>query len=184
MAPANELSAYYRQLHLQTGATSQTVDEAYFKLRAQKIRENARQDLAALKIARDQIKAHLQTIGHQSAIASDVSPSADSEMTPIAALGTALKQLGLTTQIRLQEKTLHVGIRVDAATDPGVIKGQVYQFLSGENLGTYGLDAVETVRLYGLDKNSKTSRQVIWKKAFPLPRLHLTEADAQGKRIL
>ena len=177
MTPASELSAYYQQLHLPTGATSQNVDEAYFKLRAQKIREDARQDLAALKIARDRIKTHLQTIEYPTAIASNVPPSADSDISPTEALAVTLKQLGLATQIRLQEKTLHIGIRVDTATEPDAIKGQIYQLLSKESPDTYGLEAVEIVRLYGLDKNSKTSQQVIWKKAFPLPRLKFTEAD-------
>ena len=187
MTPASELSAYYQQLHLQTGATSQNVDEAYFKLRAQKIRADARQDLTALKMARDKIKAHLQAIEYPPVIAPDALPSADNKITPVEALAVALKQLGLATQIRLQEKTLHVGIRVNSTTDPSAIKGQIYRLLSEESPDTYGLDAVETVRLYGLDKNSKTSQQVIWKKAFPLPRLHLTEADTDlysfGNRI-
>lgn len=91
------------------------------------------------------------------------------------------------TQIKLQEKTLHVGIRVDTTIGLDAIKGQIYRLLSRENPGTYGLDAVETVRLYGLDRNSKTSQQVIWRKVFPLPRLQLTEADTDlysfGNRI-
>ncbi len=187
MTPVSEeLSAYYQQLHLQPDATSQNVDDAYFKLRAQKIREDARQDLAALKVARDKLKAHLQTSEYlsesSSAIASDSSPSTHAKITPIAALSAALQQLGFASHIKLQAKTLHIGIQIDLAADPSAInpnaiKGQIYQLLSKESPEAYGLDAVETVRLYGLDKNSKLSQQVIWKKAFPLPRLKLTEAD-------
>ncbi len=93
MISSSELSAYYQQLYLPENADLQAVDAAYFKLRAQKIREDARQDVAVLKIARDRIKAYLQTTEYSPAIAPNIPPSADAKITPIEALSAALKQL-------------------------------------------------------------------------------------------
>ena len=178
---SGELLAYYRQLNLQADATLQNVDAAYFKLRAQKIREEARQDLAELKVARDKVKAHLQeSIQHLQAEAksSQLAESTDtSQFTPVEALASDIKRLGFAAQIKLKEQTLHVGIRVDEAIAPELVKGQIYQLLSEGDVEDYGLSEVETVRLYGLKHDNKSSQKVLWKKAFPLPRLHLTSAD-------
>lgn len=174
---SSELSAYYQQLHLPADATLQNVDESYFRLRAQKIREDARQEVTALKIARDRVKAHLQASEQPLVSSPEASPSSAAKITSVEALTAALKQLGLATQIRIKEKTLHIGIRVDTAASPSLITGQIYQWLSQESPDTYGLDAIETVRLYGLAGVSKASQKTVWKKTFSMPRLQLTEAD-------
>ena len=99
------------------------------------------------------------------------------ELSPTETLVATLQQLGLTIQIVLKEKTLHIGIQVDASTAPEQISKQVHQVLSRETPETYGLEKVETVRLYGLDQSSRAAKKVLWKKVFPLPRLRLTTAD-------
>ena len=178
MTQAN-LTIYYQQLQLRADATAKEVDETYFRLRAKFIKSGSRQDVAALKVARDKIKAYLQTIEQKPSI--DSASAADDLQTPIENFSTALRQLGLRTQIRLKEKTLHIGIEVDRATAPDSIKRKIYQLLSEEVPERYGLEIIETVRLYGLDANvakaAKASPPVLWRKAFPLPRLHLTQAD-------
>lgn len=174
MTSPSELSKYYRQLCLQADATAQAVDTAYLKLRAQKIEENARQELTALKQARDEVKKHLQSTAQPSL---EASSSVSDTPTPAETLSASIKQLGFAAQIRCKEKTLHIGIQVDQGVAPELVKRQIYQLLSKEASDKYGLADIETVRLYGLDSNRQPKQKVLWKKAFPLPRLHLTQAD-------
>ena len=203
----SELSRYYQQLHLQADATMQDVDAAYFKLRAQKIREDARQEVVALKTARDKIKMHLQApvepLQRQDkpaqAIPFDVTQRTPLETppeTPLERLSRDITELGFSAQIKIKAKTLHIGIRVDEAMTPAWVTDRIYQLLSERHLEgydlknydlkdydlkDYGLSKVETVRLYGLlyglKRDIQSPSKVLWKKAFPLPRLQLTPAD-------
>ena len=193
----SELSSYYQQLHLPADATIQDVDAAYFRLRAQKLQENARQEAIALKIAHDKIKTHLQTpvkpIQRQDKSAQATIPSdAASQFAPLEApskkfretpsetplerLYSDIAELGFAAQIKLKEQTLHIGVRVDEAMAPAQVSDRIYQLLSEKHTEDYGLSRVETVRLYGLKRDANSST-VLWKKAFPLPRLQLTSAD-------
>ncbi|MEO1393123.1 MAG: hypothetical protein AAFV90_09445 [Cyanobacteria bacterium J06634_5] len=185
----SDLSACYHQLQIRTGATAEDVDTAYFRLRAQEIREGNRQNLALLKQARERIKAHLseqineqsveQAVRQPRAIASSTSepphrtqPAGD-YFTGTALLISAFAERDLTAKVSVKEQILNIGIGHTQQLSPSQITARSQQVLGEVDQAACELQGITTVRLFGLDDSNKAQ----WKKSFPLPQPQLTEDD-------
>lgn len=189
---SNHLAACYQKLHLYPDATADAVDTAYFRLRAQEIREGDRAGVAALKQARDTIKAHLQTL-EASAIASTVASTetqaestAGEQHQPATSRSRAHKvadasdqvedglprlvleiaQYDLTAKVSKKDHILNLGIILNTPLSPSQITAKVRNLLAEVNHKDCDLEEITTVCLYGLDTHNKAQ----WKKTFPLPK--------------
>lgn len=192
----HNLAACYQKLHLYPDATAEAVDAAYFRLRAQELREGDRTEVAALKQARDTIKAHLQTLAASTSEASAVeastaeSTSVEQHPTPasransvtnasaqvvdgLPRLVLAIAQHGLTAKVSKKDHTLNLGISLTTPLSPSQITAKVRNVLTAIDHEGYDLDEIKTVCLFGLDTHNKAQ----WKKTFPLPAPQITTED-------
>lgn len=191
MTPSNELSACYECLDLHIGATREEVEAAYFQIRGQLICAGQREELAAVKNARDRIKRHLreteaiasknETDAIAQTLPTSQKPSTlyqgdrnyNSAASPTANIAAALACINIIAKVSLRKQILHIGVVVDSSVSQQKIIAEIYDLLSEINLENYDLSKTTTVRVYGLDANNK----VLWKKTFPLPSLRLSTDD-------
>jgi len=193
---SNHLAACYQKLHLYPDATADAVDAAYFRLRAQEIREGDRAEVAALKEARNTIKAHLQALAaadsstavttktverHQKQHPPTTSSSGGYHVTDTHAqvedglpgVVAAIAQQGLTAKVSKKDHSLNLGISLNTPLSPSQITAKVRHALAASDRQGCDLEAITTVCLYGLDTHNKAQ----WKKTFPLPAPQITTED-------
>ncbi|MEO0885766.1 MAG: hypothetical protein AAFY54_07480 [Cyanobacteria bacterium J06648_10] len=169
------LAECYQILQLHANATAEAVDEAYFRLRAQDIRQGDRKHLPELKAARATIKAHLQTVA-PSAPAKQANPTnahVENDSIATEALVDTLKQHNIVTKISVRGPNLNLGVLDNDAITHSRLVAKVKHLLSELDPDRCGLAEVKTVHLYGLNQQNKAK----WKKSFPLPQPQVTADD-------
>ena len=163
----DELAPYYHQLHLEPGVTIDAIDQAYFKLKAQARRQGEPERLAALKDAYHILNTQLQLRTHLTA------EEERQQKQPTAQLASLLQQRGLTAQISLRDRQLHIGLSASQCPKPRQPVAKIYTLLETLNLRDLQLDAIETVFVYGLS----APKQAVWRQQFPMPKPGFSEED-------
>ena len=163
----NELAPYYHQLHLEPGGTIGAIDQAYFKLKAQVRRQGDSARLSVLKEAYHILNTQLQLRTNLAA------EEAQEQRQPTAQLARLLQQRGLTAQISLRDRQLHIGLSASQCPKPRQPVAKIYTLLETLNLRDVQLDAIETVFVYGLS----APKQAVWRQQFPMPKPGFSEED-------
>ena len=177
MTDANEIAAHYQCLNLPVDAAPAAVDQAYFSLRAEKIQTGDRAGIVPLREAREKIKSYLETAVKQSTpdAAAGLSHSPTLPVSPLENLVSALASYDLGARASVREQVLNLGIAAGTLT-PSQVTVHILKLLSDEAaLAAYGIDNVETIKIYGLDDHN----QAVWKKT-----LSLTESKSKFGTIL
>ena len=180
MTSPDQLANYYRLLDTSVDADLQTVESAYFQIRGQLICAGQRQEIEPLKEAYRAIKQHLSVV--EADRTASLSPGVRSHETaaipqasaPSESLATVLSELGLTTKLSIRQKTLHIGVSVQASDEKDRITARIDKALNQINLAENELSNVEIVRIYGLSRGNKT----VWKKTIHTPNLQATDEDS------
>ncbi|MGD1940539.1 MAG: hypothetical protein ACFB0G_04455 [Leptolyngbyaceae cyanobacterium] len=166
------LDQAYRILNLRPEATLSEVDQAYFRLRAERLRQGKRDDVAALKAARSLLKESLQSVSVQSISAQSVSaplpsPTAATDRTAagLEALPKLLRSRGLVGKVRIKDGKLQIQLAPGSSQNPNRASATLYTLLEQADLKALGLDQLAQVEVYGL----VSSTQIGWKRLVPLP---------------
>ncbi|MDJ0705047.1 MAG: hypothetical protein QNJ46_17335 [Leptolyngbyaceae cyanobacterium MO_188.B28] len=163
----DELAPYYQQLNLEPGVTIDAIDQAYFKLKAQARRQGESERLATLKEAYHILNTQLQLRTHLS------TEEERQQKQPTAQLASLLQQRGLTAQISLRDRQLHIGLSASQCPKPRQPVAKIYTLLETLNLRDLRLDGIETVFVYGLS----APKQAVWRQQFPMPKPGFSEED-------
>ena len=163
---ANDLAECYQCLQLRADATLEEVDEAYFRLKVEKIHSGNRTGIDQLKAARETLRQQRQQI-MRAAIAQIPQPLAYGQMpTELDVLTAALANDRLTTKASLKAQTLHLGVEIDQAISSSQMLAQIRRCLGEIPTEVYSFDLIEAVTVYGLDERGQPQ----WKKTFAPPQ--------------
>ena len=174
-----QLAACYRLLQIHDNANLETLDAAYFSLRAQAIKEGNRKHLEALKAARTTIKTHLKSLAASQPATEENCPNAaktDQQSNCADALAALVEKLShhhIHAKVSVRKTALNLGVLDTEEVTHSQLVAQVKHLLSEIDITEYGLTAIETVHLYGLNAQQKAQ----WKKSFPLPTPQITTDD-------
>ncbi|WP_121968879.1 hypothetical protein [Leptolyngbya sp. BC1307] len=165
----NDLAACYQCLQLQADATLKEVDEAYFRLKVEKIHSGNRTGIDQLKAARETLRQQMM----QAAPSQIPQAVAHRQLpTELGVLTTALANDRLTAKASLKAQTLHLGIEIDTALSSSQVLTKVRRCLEEIPTEVYSFEPIETITIYGLDGRGKPR----WKKSFAPPQQH-SQAD-------
>lgn len=161
-----DLAVCYRCLHLRADATSAEVDEAYFRLKAEKIHSGDRTAIAQLKSARETLRQQLVSVA-----VSQV-PQAAAQDKPLSTeldkLTAAISDQQIAAKASRKAQTLHLGIEIDPKRSSSQLLAEVRRCLGEIPVEVYSFESLEAIAIYGLDSHGKPQ----WKKSFAPPRQH------------
>ena len=165
----NNLAECYRCLQLRTNATLEEIDEAYFRLRAERIQRGSRNDLDLLKAARETLQQQLM----QTAVSQVPQASANRPLTDLDRLTAALADNQLTVKASLKAQILHLEVEIDPALSPSQTVARVRRHLGEIPQEAYRFESLEAIAVYGRDERGRLQ----WKKSFVPPRQHSQTDD-------
>ncbi len=159
---ADDLAQCYQCLQLRADATLEEVDEAYFRLKVEKIHSGNRTGIDRLKAARETLRQQMMQI--------EVSPIAqalDHRQLPTELDGiiTALVNKHLIVKASLKAQTLHLGVEIDTALSSSQMLAKVRRCLREIPREVYSFEPLEAIAIYGVDQHGKPQ----WKKSFAPP---------------
>lgn len=169
--PDRELEQCYTLLNLSSGATIKDIDAAYLKLSHQKLRQGAKQDAQAIKVAYRKLKAHLQRQAQEES-QEQQQREADAA-NPIQQLIQLLRRNGFQAQVSVSGKQLHIKLNAAQIPKQKIAVAQIYTLLQTLDWSELRLQEIETVCIYGL----RTSKKAVWKESFPVPKPGVTKDD-------
>ncbi len=169
MSPNNlDLEDCYDLLGLNPKATLQDIDAAYLHWSAHNLKKGDRQAVAALKLARRTLMAHLQRQVEQA------EPTAGAtNAQPAQLLTFLLEQQGIHAQVSIRDRRLHIGLQAAQIDKPKATTAKIYTFLETLSPITLDLSEVETVKIYGL----RAAKQAAWTETFAMPKFAEHKAD-------
>lgn len=159
---ANDLAECYQCLQLRADATLEEVDEAYFRLKVEKIHSGDRTGIDRLKAARETLRQQMMqaTSPTPQALAHSQLP------TELDVLTTALANDRLTAKASLKAQTLHLEVEPDTALSSSQLLAKVRRCLGEIPREVYSFESLEAITIYGLDGRGKLR----WKKSFAPPQ--------------
>lgn len=139
------------------------MDEAYFRLKAEKIHSGDRTGIDRLKAARETLR---QQMMH--AAASQIPQVLDDRQlsTGLDGLTTALANNHLTAKASVKAQTLHLRVEIDTALSSSQMLAKIRRSLREIPREVYSFELLEAIAIYGLDGRGKLR----WKKSFAPPQ--------------
>jgi hypothetical protein len=156
------LEQAYQTLALPLDATLEDVDKAYFRLRAELLRQGQRDAIADVKTAHGLVKHQLQQVHRV------FRPSVaifEEDCHGIEPFVEQLRSRGLNSQARLNHGKLQIRLEPDSAQHPSRAAATIYTLLEQTDLTALGLDASSRVEVYGMASPQKIG----WKRLVPIP---------------
>lgn len=157
-----DLDQAYLALGLEPRATLQDVDAAYFRLRAELLRQGRRDAIGEFKTAHGLLKQHLQQM---SVLLPPTVPSLQGNQDGMEILTGLLQSHGLQGKARRKDRKVQIRLEPGSAQNPNQASARVYTLLEQEDLAALGLDTIQQVEVYGM----ASPRKVGWKRSVPLP---------------
>ncbi|PSR15840.1 hypothetical protein C8255_20990 [filamentous cyanobacterium CCP3] len=157
----------YLLLELEPEAALKDVEGAYFKLKAQALRQGDRSRVEALKQAFYQLKDYIEHPPAKPAPAPQASAAADAEaadLTPLEQVQALLKRQRLSAQVAIKGRQLHISWLAVRVVNPEDAAYQIHSLLLSQNLTNLGLGDVETLVISSLSRD----QAVVWQQVLPL----------------
>ncbi|PSN14644.1 hypothetical protein C7293_10810 [filamentous cyanobacterium CCT1] len=161
------LEQAYLLLELEPGAALKDVEGAYFKLKAQALRQGDRSRVEALKQAFHQLKDYIEHPPAKPAPAPQANAVADAataDLTPVERVQALLKRQRLSAQVNLEGRQLNISWLAVRVVNPEDAAYQIHSLLLSQNLTALGLGDVETLVISSLSRN----QSVVWQQVLPL----------------
>lgn len=160
---AVELEVAYGTLGLEPTAPLSAVDQAYFRLRAERLRQGKRDAVAELKAAHERLKQHLQ----QQALQPEFQqPEADQAVVGVEALPGLLRSRGLEGRARLKDGKLQIRLERGSSQNPNQASATIYTLLEQQDLAALGVESIDQIEVYGM----ASAQKIGWKRPVPMPR--------------
>jgi hypothetical protein len=156
------LDQAYMALGLETGATIQDVDEAYFRLRAELLRQGRRDAVAEFKQAHGLLKQHLQQVKESLAA---IAPVLDSASDGVEALIRLMRSQGIEGKARIKDGKLQIRLEPGSSRDPNRASATLYNLLDQEDPAALGLAPITQIEVFGM----ASAQKVGWKRLVPMP---------------
>ncbi len=173
------LEQAYRGLQADPDASLQAIDQAYFRLKTELIRQGKRDAMADLKSAHQLFKENWLQEKQQQATLQAQPPAELDEMTiAIEALVDLLRSHHLETQARVHHSHLQIRIEPGSAANPNRIATIVYTLLERDELAVLIQPPVTEVTIYGM----ASAQKLAWKR--PISLKALTSANHPDNRDL
>lgn len=169
--PPSPLEQAYRTLGIDPDAPLQVVDEAYFRLKIERLRQGQRDTVAALKAAHALIKANRQeSTSHVHSASSKINPASDEpDVVELAVelFPQLLRSRGLNGQARLKNSQLQIRLEPNSAQKPNRAAAIIYTLLEQDQLAALRAAGVKDVMIFGLASPQKVG----WKHRLSMPPL-------------
>ncbi|MFQ4138267.1 hypothetical protein PGN35_018305 [Nodosilinea sp. PGN35] len=163
----------YALLGLELGASLQTVEGTYFKLKAQTLREGDRAKVEDLKQAFRQIKAHIENplppaVREDAPAQAATAPlaSQDESLSALERTEALLRERGVSAQVTVQDSQLCIAWLAVRVINPEDAASQVHTLLTQHQLAELGLSGVETLVFSGLSRD----QSVVWQQSLPVAK--------------
>jgi len=162
----NNLAACYRCLQLRADATLTEVDEAYFRLKVEKIHSGDRANIAQLRAARATLRQQLMPV----AVSRVPQTSGQDELlsSELDKLTAAIAEKRITAKASRKAQTLHLGIEIDPKRSSSQLLAEIRRCLGEVPVEVHSFESLRAIAIYGLDSDGKPQ----WKKSFAPPRQH------------
>ncbi|WOD41408.1 hypothetical protein [Nodosilinea sp. E11] len=158
----------YALLGLAPNDPLKSVESAYFKLKAQALREGDRAHVEQLKQAFYQLKDYIEhppaTEAASSLVEAPVLASQDESLTALERIAALLKERGVSAQVSLQGSQLSIAWLAVRVINPEEAASQVQSLLTQDMLASMGLYDVSSLAFFGLNR----SQDVVWQQTSPL----------------
>ncbi|MBW4463098.1 MAG: hypothetical protein KME47_23095 [Nodosilinea sp. WJT8-NPBG4] len=171
LAPGTIAHAY-ALLGLDQGDSLKKVEDAYFKLKAQTLREGDRAKVEDLKQAFRQLKEYLenpprrQAEGASAQTETPVLASQDESLAPVERVGALLKERGVSAQVSTVGNQLQIAWLAVRVINPEDAAQQVHALLTPQTLASMGLSEIDTLVFSGLSRDDS----VVWQQTVPLAK--------------
>lgn len=162
------LDRAYVVLGLEPGATIQDIDEAYFRLKAELLRQGRRDAVAEFKDAHGLLKRHLQ---QSRASSPSIHSTLNSEHEGIAILTRAMRSRGLEGRARIKDGKLQIRLEPGCSQNPNRASASLYTLLEQEGAEALGLSHITQVEVFGM----ASAQKVGWKRPVPMPPPETTD---------
>lgn len=164
------IASAYALLGLEQGDSLQNVEGAYFKLKAQTLREGDRAKVEDLKQAFRQLKEYIENPPRQQAehasakTETPVLASQDESLPAVERVEALLKERGVAAQVSAQDSQLYISWLAVRVINPEDAANQVQSLLTHQKLASMGLSDLESLVFSGLSRD----RAVVWQQTSPL----------------
>lgn len=167
-SPLIRLEQDYRDLQTDPDASLEAIDQAYFRLKTELIRQGKRATSVELKAAHQRFKAHWLQAKQQQAPCSDQPPAELDEMTiAMNQLLDLLRSHHLEAQARVHNSHLQIRIEPGCAIHPNRITTILYTLLEQDDLAILTQPPIAQATLYGM----ATPQKLAWKRPISLTAL-------------
>ncbi|MBD2107631.1 hypothetical protein [Nodosilinea sp. FACHB-13] len=171
LAPGTIAHAY-ALLGLEQGDSLKKVEDTYFKLKAQTLREGDRAKVEDLKQAFRQLKEYIENPPRQQAekasanIEAPVLASQDESLPAVERVEALLKERGVSAQVNTVENQLQIAWLAVRVINPEDAAQQVHALLMPQTLASLGLPEIDTLVFSGLSRDNS----VVWQQSVPLAK--------------
>ncbi|MBD1914859.1 MULTISPECIES: hypothetical protein [Cyanophyceae] len=160
----------YALLGLEQGDSLKKVEDVYFKLKAQTLREGDRAKVEDLKQAFRQLKEYIENPPQQQAeeasgeTEAPVLTSQDESLPAVERVEALLKERGVAAQVSTQGSQLNISWLAVRVINPEDAANQVQTLLTHQTLASLGLSGIESLVFSGLSRD----QAVVWQQTSPL----------------
>ncbi|WP_088892706.1 M50 family metallopeptidase [Leptolyngbya ohadii] len=163
--PIDRLEATYRALRSDPSVSLESIDQAYFRLKTELLRQGNRSTATALKVDHTQFKEKRIQENQQIDPSSSPDEEIDEHTQAIALLVELLRSNGLEGQARVQNQQLQIRIDPGSVQSSRRVTAIVYTLLE-QQPEIWKATNVSEVMVYGM----ASPRKIAWKSPVPLPR--------------